>query len=277
MRDSAATIRTALNSLVAQSYENWELLVFDDGSRDDSERLVRAVADPRVRLFVDGTSRGLAARLNQAIDLARGRYLARMDADDVAYPDRLAKQVAFLDARPDIDLVGAEMMVFAGSGRAIGLHVAAPTHERICADPYRGFYLPHPTWVGRLEWFRRWRYDESFDKAQDQELLRRAFRESRYAALAEPLVGYRQDRVSIAKSWRGRRFASRSILQLARRERELLRGWGAVTVQAMKALADTLAIVTGLERTVLRHRAAPCRPGQAERWDQIWRDCRDEP
>lgn len=270
MRNSAATIRAALNSVRAQLWQNWELLVYDDGSADDSVARVRAIADPRVRLFVDHANRGLPVRLNQAIDAARGRYLARMDADDVAYPDRLAKQVAFLESHSNVDLLGAEMMVFAGAGRAIGLHRAEPTHDRICADPYRGFYLPHPTWVGRIEWFQRWRYDESFAKAQDQELLRRAFHQSRYAALPEPLVGYRQDRVSINKTWLSRRFASRSILQLARRERATLRGWSAVAIQGAKACADTIAILTGLERTVLRHRATPYRPEQLERWNQIW-------
>lgn len=273
MRNGGATIGTALRSLQAQTYANWELLVFDDGSDDDSAERVRRVADSRIRLFVDKVGRGLPVRLNQAIDAARGTYFARMDADDVAYPERLEKQVAYLESHAEIDLVGAEMMVFSGDGRALGLHLAARTHERICAYPYRGFYLPHPTWTGRIDWFRRWRYDEAFAKAQDQELLRRAFRASRYAAIAEPLVGYRQDRVSIVKSWRGRRFASRSILQFSRREGATLHGWGAVAVQGIKAIADTLAIVTGLERSMLRHRAVPCAPGQIARWNQIWRVC----
>jgi glycosyltransferase involved in cell wall biosynthesis len=271
MRDSAATIAPAIRSLVAQTYPHWELRLYDDGSTDASVERARAFADARIHLVADGARRGLPARLNQAIDAAQGELYARMDADDVAYPERLERQVAFLQAHAEVDLVASAMMVFGDDGRAIGLHPIHLTHAEICAHPYRGFYFPHPTWLGRTAWFRRWRYDASYSKAQDQDLLRRAWRESRFAGIAEPLVGYRQDRVSIGKSWRGRYHSARSALAAGRRDRARLPSLAAVGSQVARAGVEAAVIGLGLERRVLGHRARGFTAAQAARWAEVWR------
>jgi glycosyltransferase involved in cell wall biosynthesis len=270
MHNAAATIQSAIRSLLAQSFVDWELIVLDDGSSDRSVELVQAFADDRIQVHSDGRQVGLATRLNQAIDLAQGRYIARMDADDVAYPDRLARQVDFLEAHPDVDLLGAGMMVFEGDGTPVGVFPSRATHEEICARPYSGFYLPHPSWIGRREWFRRWRYDPACRKAQDQDLLLRAYSTSRFAALPEPLVGYRQDALSIRKSVLGRYYFSRAILRVARRDQGLAHGVFAIAAQAAKLGFDIFAIATGQARTLLRHRALPFSASQAGAWRDAW-------
>jgi len=270
--NAAATLEPMLRSLSAQTYGDWELLCFDDGSSDDGPTRMRryADADVRIRVFADGTRRGLAARLNQAIDFARGRYFARADADDIAYPERFARQVAYLDAHPEVDLLGASMVVFADDGRPVGLFRAPASHEAICARPLSGFYLPHPTWTGRIEWFRKWRYDPGCRKAQDQELLLRAWRSSRYAALPEPLVGYRQDAVSVRKSLLGRYYFSRAILRVTADEGRLAVGIGATVLQTAKLATDMFAIGTGLARTLLKHRARTFSEEDAAHWREVW-------
>lgn len=270
MRNSAATIDAALGSLVAQTWPDWELRLYDDGSTDDSLERVRRRRDPRIHIVADGVRRGLAARMNQAIDAAAGAYLARMDADDIAYPERLARQVEHLDAHPEIDLLGAAMMIFRDDGAPVGRHPVHLTHETICARPYRGFYLPHPSWTGRIEWFRKWRYDVRYTKAQDQDLLRRAWRESCYAALDDILVGYRQDRLSLSKSWQSRRFVARSVLAAGLRDGRALRGAHAAVLQGARAVVDTVAIATGTERRLLGHRALPFTAAEGVRWAQVW-------
>src|SRR5262245_40321320 len=90
VRDGAGTVSLAVRSILAQSYENWELLVADDGSRDATASRIRDFRDRRIRLLSHAESRGLAFRLNQLVDQSRGRYVARMDADDFAFPDRFA-------------------------------------------------------------------------------------------------------------------------------------------------------------------------------------------
>jgi hypothetical protein len=129
--------------------------------------------------------------------------------------------------------------------------------------------------MGRTEWFRKWRYDPACRKAQDQDLLLRAWRSSRYAALADPMVGYRQDALSVRKSWLSRYYLSRAILRASAREGRLPAGVAAVTVQAAKLGVDAFAIGTGTTRTLLKHRASPAPDAEAERWRRIWAACAD--
>jgi glycosyltransferase involved in cell wall biosynthesis len=255
---------------------DWELILMDDGSTDASLNIARGFADPRIRIHADGLRLGLAARLNQAIDQARATYFARMDADDIAYPERMARQLAYLDAHPEVDLLGSSMLVFEGEGEPIGLFPTRAEHELICARPFSGFYLAHPTWAGKLEWFKRWRYDPACRKAQDQDLLLRAWSTSRFAALLEPLVGYRQDTVSIRKSILGRYYFSRAILGVAKRDRQLARGAFAVIEQTAKLAFDVVAIVTRRSRSLLRHRAQPSSASEAEAWRHVWKLCHEE-
>lgn len=275
-RDAEGSIETCIRSLRRQTHENWELIVIVDGSKDATAERIRSFSDTRIRLYVGDRSEGLAARLNQAIDSAQGDYFARMDADDVAYPDRLERQVAFLQRHPEVDLIGTGAMVFADNGRAIGLFPTRRTHEEICAKPWAGFYLPHPSWMGRREWFRRNRYCLSMRKAQDQELLLRTFRHSQFACLPEILVGYRQDRLSVRKILRGRKNFCVALVRNAPEACGYARTAYALAQQLAKALVDVVAITTRVERRVLRHRAQPPHRSQVESWERVWAQCSSE-
>src|ERR1700733_10042004 len=123
--------RTALGSILAQTYENWELLLCDDGSTDGSLALARSTQDERVIVWSDGQRQGLAARLNECIDRARGQFMARMDADDVSYPERFQKQVEFFGAHPEVDVVGCQMLIFGDHGELLGKRRLPEEHERI--------------------------------------------------------------------------------------------------------------------------------------------------
>ena len=271
MFNAAATIERALRSLQLQTCSDWELLLFDDGSTDDSIARVRAIADARIHIVADGQRLGLAARLNQAIDLAHAPLLARMDADDIAYPERLERQRAFLQANPEIDLLGSGMMVFADDGRPIGLYPVRQTHSDICSRPYAGFYLAHPTWMGRTQWFRRWRYDAGCRRAQDQDLLLRSHAHSRFAVLPEPLTGYRQDAVSLKKAMMSRYALAGAFARAAWRDHDYAAGALAVSLQAAKFAYDALAITSGLSGRLLSRRTASGTEDQAARWREVWR------
>lgn len=264
MRDSERTLGAALESLLAQSYPHWELLLVDDGSRDGSVRLAERFADPRIRILADGRGLGLAARLNQVVARACGKYIARMDADDVSYPERFRLQVDYLEAHPEVDLLGAGAVVFQAAGEPVGRFPVQESHEAISARPWAGFYLPHPTWMGRAAWFRARRYDER-SKTEDQALLLGAYRSSRFAALPQPLLGYRQDAIPLRKVWRGRYDYCRALLGAA--PSVALRG---IPGHAAKLAVEAVAIGTGLERTLLGHRAQPLAPRDAERWLEVW-------
>ena len=95
-RNPGSYLEEAVKSVFAQTFSDWELLLMDDGSTDSSLEYLRHIRDERVRVFSDGAARGLSFRLNELIDLARGPYIARMDADDITHPDRLAVQHEYL-------------------------------------------------------------------------------------------------------------------------------------------------------------------------------------
>lgn len=83
----------AIQSIINQTYENWELILMDDGSKDGSLERMQKFKDPRIKLFSDGVNKGLSRRLNEAVSQTTGTYIARMDADDIAFPKRDRKSV----------------------------------------------------------------------------------------------------------------------------------------------------------------------------------------
>lgn len=270
--NSAATLRVALESIRWQTLESWELLVMDDGSSDDTVAVARSIEDGRISVHADGRHAGLATRLNQAIDLARGRFLARMDADDLAYPERLRTQMAFLDSHPDVDLVASRALAFRGDGAVTGLLPYRADHAAICAKPWSGIPMPHPTWFGRIEWFRRFRYAvPDALRAEDQELLIRARFDSRYAACPEILLGYRQGTYSLSRMLKGRvgrlRAVSRHALA-AGRPLELL---AATSVTLGKAMMDVVLAVPGCESLFLQRTRALPTDRELQRWESLWR------
>jgi len=192
--------------VLEQSFGDFELLLLDDGSVDATPDIALRFGDPRVRLLRDGTKQGLAARLNQGISAAAGRYIARMDADDVCFPQRFERQAERLNADQTLDLVGCRALIFDDSGTATGLLPHRLSHEALCAQPWNGFYLAHPSWMGRVDWFRRYRYrTPELVRAQDQELLLRAYTDSRFAVLDEILLGYRLGPTPLRKTLSARR------------------------------------------------------------------------
>jgi glycosyltransferase involved in cell wall biosynthesis len=269
MRNSASTIGTAVRSVRLQTMEDWELIVIDDGSSDNSAAIVESFADPRIRLIRERNGAGLAARLNQAVSLSKGSYIARMDADDVCFPHRLARQTKRLQTEPRLDLLGCGAVVFSAQTGLVGELPIGRTHEAITAKPFRGFPLAHPTWCGRAEWFRDNPYDARLMKTQDQDLLLRTFRHSRFSTLDEVLVGYRQDRLYLAKMLRGRRVFIGSLWRHARRSREYLPALDGIAVHVFKGGMDIATIGLGFNRLVQQNRLEPVQPMVAKQWRDL--------
>lgn len=272
VRNCVASLHRTLRSILMQSYRNWELIVIDDGSTDGTPEVVRGHGDPRIRLIVEKSSQGLPARLNQAIELAQGKYFARIDGDDVCFPQRFERQVEYLEAHPEIDLLGTGGVVFRGDGEVLGLRRVPVSHAQICARPWSGFYLAHPSWMGRLDWFRYHRYDERAAKGQDTDLLLRTHAGSRFAALPEALIGYREERLSRVKNLTTRRHL------LASQWRQACRtgSWGrlalSIVEQGTKATVELAVIGTPLQRRVLAHRALPIDAATASAWHALWQN-----
>lgn len=263
-----ATLPRALASLMWQTYGNWELILLNDGSTDGSEELVKNLKDPRVRFHNDSVRKGLPVRLNQGVSLAKGEYIARMDADDVAFPERFLKQVRFLQRHPEVDLLATPALLVDEKDRAVGVMPAAETHEEICLHPWRGFPMPHPTWMGRKEWFRRHRYDEVACKAQDQVLLFQTYANSRFASLPEVLLGYRYGVVSLKKSFLGRIFYVRTLICSG--EKRLAAK--AIIYHALALARDAMGLVMGMSHTIRSGRLEAIDAELMLEWQNIQND-----
>jgi len=272
VRNCAATIALAVRSIVAQTCEEWELLVIDDGSSEETARTAASFHDQRIRVIADGSGNlGLAARLNQGIALAEGKYFARMDGDDVSFPRRLEREVEYLERHPGVDLVGCGMVIFRDKGRMVGVQRARRSHAEICGNSLRSCLLPHATWMGRAAWFQKHKYRAGLHRAEDRELLLRSRDVSCFAGLPEILYGYRVDRVSLVKNARARLEYLAAVTGDARARGDWTRYFTAGAAEIAKLSIDSIALATHTERWVLRHRAAPAEGQEvAEKWSAIW-------
>jgi glycosyltransferase involved in cell wall biosynthesis len=256
--NGVGTVHAALRSLLSQSFDGFEVLVLDDGSIDGTTEAVRSVQDNRiiVQQVALGTQRGITARLNQGITVAKGKYIARMDADDIALPGRLEAQARFLDENPDVSVVGTRAVAFDTKGKAIGLLPFRANHEALCQRPWRGIPLPHPTWMGRTEWFRGHRYRD-VARAEDQELLLRASGTSRYACLPEVYLAYRQGPFNLNKTLLARKSLFRAQMGwfLSRREWGNAVACAAITVA--KLGADAVAAIPGMDSAYFARMGEP--------------------
>jgi glycosyltransferase involved in cell wall biosynthesis len=266
-RNSERTLAEAIRSIQLQTFEDWELLLCDDGSGDGSANIARAAADARMMVRADGLLKDRGTRLNECIDSARGVYFARMDADDICYPGRIAAQVRFMKENPGVDLVGTSMAIFGEGGACLGKRSGPPGHARICRTPSLGFRLFHPTWLGKLSWFRRYRYKSGME---DQDLLFRAYSDSTYANIADILHGYREEVLDLHKIAAYRRDWYRQL-------GDYVSGVRGVASRATlggsiicKTLLDHLAVSTGLGHKLLRQRAIPASAEEQARWRAVW-------
>jgi len=243
------TLGLALYSLLVQTYRDFEIIFLNDGSSDQSLAIAQSFNDPRIRI-VGGPERcGLPIRLNQGVALARGQLIARMDADDISFPDRLQRQVAYLNEHPGVDLLGCRAVAFRGESEAIGLLPFAATHAELCAQPWRNIPLPHPGWMGRRSWFQSHPYRlPEVRRAEDQELLLRSCKDSRFACLPDVLLAYRQGPFQLQRTLVARRSLLAAQLGLFVQRSE----WGnaalALASGVFKVLLDCMSALPGMQK-----------------------------
>lgn len=269
--NASGTIDIALRSILAQTYQNWELIVVDDGSTDQTREIVSKMRDARIRFIQEPSgNRGLAARLNQCVHLAKGQYIARMDADDVAYPQRLERQVQFLEEHRDIDLLGTGAVIFKGDGEIIGCYPTAGSHEAICRRPWWGFPLAHPTWMGKRAWFDAHPYSQRDIRCEDQVLLLQSFSHSRFAALEEVLLGYRVENISPGKLGQGRLNYCRRLLARVKDPTSLSWALMGLGMHGAAMTRDVMLKVSGAIEENSRHSWVAAGRAEREQWQSIW-------
>lgn len=187
-------LRSAVISILAQSFDDFEFLIVDDGSTDDSAALVESFNDQRIRL-IQAPHGGLVSALNLGLSQAHGLYIARMDADDIARSDRLTVQVSYLDTHSETGLVASNIRVIDADGKIVGVQREKWTDMAYLRDGllYRRRMKPvvHPTVMMRREVAISIDGYRHFDSAEDRDFWLRALDKYKFDKLDQELIDYR--------------------------------------------------------------------------------------
>lgn len=229
MHNVQGTLDLAVQSILQQSYKEFEFIIIDDASTDNSLRLVKAYRDPRIQVLQNTDNLGLAKSLNKAIRASRGEYIARMDADDVSDLSRLGKQIEYLNKNPLVDVLGTNALLIDKKGNALGIKQKPRTFTRV----YACFSNPviHPSVMFRRRIFERVEGYPNWKRGQDYGFFALLLAQNNIIEnIREPLIKYRsipKSKVALGKG----RFAARRLLVLGKKlpqnDNELIDHYGA--------------------------------------------------
>lgn len=205
------TLPMALASLQAQSYENWEALVVDDGSTDGTWPLLEACGDPRIRRERFDRNRGRGAARQRCLEMARGELLSFLDSDDWIFPEKLERQVAAMAAHPELVVLSGACVITDAEGAAVGTNrfsgAASGTLQigrltRPCPPP-----LSFTACMVRMDAARAAGFNQSFRRSQDKDFLIRVLLGREYGVESVPVYAYSQaEAANLAKTLEGYRY-----------------------------------------------------------------------
>lgn len=193
VRNGMPYIREAVNSVLRQTCRDFEFLILDDGSDDGTFKTLKEFKDSRIKIFYHPKSLGLTVSLNELLKKSKGKYIARMDADDVSRPKRLEKQMEFLEKNPKVVLCGTWVNLIDEKGKKIGGRKYPVSYREIKRAVMRYNPLVHPTWMVRKAVLDKVGfYDEVLDGVGgDYDLLLRIAGKYQVVNLPEILLDYR--------------------------------------------------------------------------------------
>lgn len=191
--NGALYLREAIDSILSQTHSNLELIIINDGSTDDSEDIIRSYEDARIRYILNEKNSGICVTLNKGLDAAQGKYIARMDCDDISVPERLQKQIEYMEQNPSIGISGSDIIVF---GEGIEELIFTFEHDKNCCKAGLLFAtcFAHPTVMIRRSIMDDYnlRYDEEYKGLEDFELWYRISKHADLINLPYPLLRYRK-------------------------------------------------------------------------------------
>lgn len=228
-----------MRSILGQSYRNLEIIVVDDASTDESGNVVNALQDDRIILTRNKTNIGLAATVNEAIRRSRGEFIARMDADDIAVPNRVEMQVAFMQSHSEVSISGGAMQSF---GHSNFLHRFPMTHEACKAQLLFNVCFGHPTVMFRKSMFDgrdTWYNEELRQYSEEYELWCRLVDRFTFANVPNVLLRYRTFAPGLKSTADEKRVANSRLI----RKKFITTQFGEV-MQADHDAHDTMANLT---------------------------------
>ncbi len=188
--NEASYITEAIESILRQSFTDFEFIIIDDASTDQTVETIRTMPDRRIRLVENDTNLGLTQSLNKGLLLAKGTYIARMDADDIALPHRLAAQVAYMEQHPETILCGSWAALF---GKQEGVRKHPSESNLLKVRLLFSCQFIHPSVMLRKSALVTYQlyYNETFRQAQDYELWVRMIPYGQFHTIPEELIKYR--------------------------------------------------------------------------------------
>lgn len=211
--NSAKYLPLAVESILNQTYTDFEFIIIDDGSKDASRKIIKkyALQDKRIRAKRNSSNLGICRTLNYGISLAKGKYIARMDADDWSYPDRLAKQLAFMKNRPEVVVCGGTIEVCDGDLKVKNQRYYPTSDKKVREKILRLNPFAHPAVTYQKNFAMKvGGYNPLFAGAEDYDLYFRLGREGKFANLSQKVLKLRTHPDSIS----GRTIASQARLNL---------------------------------------------------------------
>ena len=188
--NGATYLNEAIDSILNQTFSDFEFLIIDDGSTDQSIDQIMSYGDPRIQLIVNKNNVGQSGTLNKGLSLARGEYIARMDQDDISMPERLKKQLDFMENNTDIDVCGSWVQLM---GKYNGIIELETKSEKIKMNLLTNQNLAHPAVMIRKSTLLKYElnYNSTLTIANDYDLWVRMFEYCSFANLPEPLLKFR--------------------------------------------------------------------------------------
>lgn len=193
-------IRAAIDSVLRQTFRNFELLIIDDGSTDSTGDIVNSFDDSRIRMVRNIKRLKLSGALNRGLDLSKGEYVARMDADDICFSDRLEIQSAYLDSHPELGICGSHSRIF--GMKKWEVHHAPLGRDRVKAHMLFDNPFVHPAVMLRKDFFDRHglRYNGDYYPTEDYELWSRALNYFSGDNIDRVLLKYRLHAASMTRA-----------------------------------------------------------------------------
>lgn len=199
-------LHEAIDSILNQTYKNFELIILNDGSTDKTEEIILSYVDPRIRYIKNEENLKLIKTLNKGIVLARGKYIARMDADDISLPDRLEKEFDFMEKHPDISACSSKVYHLRGDKIKKGYFYPCVTPEGCAFCSIFRTPLSHPASFFKTDVLRKFKYDESVAAIHIEAFVlwgNLALANKKMTVLNDRLLYYRDNEQSICHSYKG--------------------------------------------------------------------------
>ena len=184
------TIFNCIKSILNQTHQNFELIIINDCSTDETGKVIQSFSDKRIVFLENEKNIGRSSSRNKGIARAKGEFIAIIDGDDIAAPLRLDIQLRYLKNNPTIDLV-ASNVIFFYENRVVGASKLKLHKSNVFNFYLRASEMPHPTWMARANFFKKFKYDPKMDRSEDSDLIFRARLTSNYSLLDDHLVFYR--------------------------------------------------------------------------------------